>query len=254
MSQNDLGDWYRGIPKITRYWFTAAVVVPLAAKFGVVSGGWLVLDYFQFFHNFQIWRPITAAIYYPITPMTGFHYLITLYFLYSYSIRLETGIFAGRPADYVFLLIFNWITTIILALALNIPIVFELLVLAALYIWCQINRDQIVSFWFGTRFKAAYLPWVLFAFNLIIRGGGIHELLGIFVGHTYFFLKFKYPLDFGGTSLIETPQFLYKYFPNTRSGVSGFGAAPQSRRRDVDGDEGNNGGRHRWGEGRRLGE
>uniref|UniRef100_H2Z1B2 Derlin n=1 Tax=Ciona savignyi TaxID=51511 RepID=H2Z1B2_CIOSA len=168
MSQNDLGDWYRGIPKITRYWFTACVVVPLA---------------------------------------------------------------------------------------LNIPIVFELLVLAALYIWCQINRDQIVSFWFGTRFKAAYLPWVLFAFNLIIRGGGIHELLGIFVGHTYFFLKFKYPLDFGGTSLIETPQFLYKYFPNTRSGVSGFGAAPASRRREEDngGDVGG-GARHRWGEGRRLGD
>jgi hypothetical protein len=27
-----------------------------------------------------------------------------------------------------------------------------------------------VNFWFGTQFKAMYLPWVLFAFNLIISG------------------------------------------------------------------------------------
>jgi len=36
-----------------------------------------------------------------------------------------------------------------------LQIIFELLVLAALYIWCQINRDQVVTFWFGTRFKVS---------------------------------------------------------------------------------------------------
>lgn len=251
MASNDIGDWYRSIPQITRYWFSACVVVPLAAKFGLVSGMTLILDYGFLFHNFHIWRPFTSAVYYPITPMTGFHYLIMLYFLYSYSTRLETGIFEGRPADYVFMLAFMWLTTVGLALALEIRILFDLLILGALYVWCQINRDQIVSFWFGTRFKAAYLPWVLFAFNFIIRGSGMSELLGIFVGHLYFFLKFKYPQDFGGRSLLETPQFLYKYFPNTRGGVSGFGVAPSSRREQRDGGGGDG---HRWGgAGQRLG-
>ena len=45
------------------------------------------------------------------------------------------------------------------------------MVLSVLYVWCQLNKDVIVSFWFGTQFKAMYLPWVLFAFNLIISGG-----------------------------------------------------------------------------------
>ena len=40
---------------------------------------------------FQIWRPFTALLFYPITPSTGFHFLINLYFLYNYSLRLETG-------------------------------------------------------------------------------------------------------------------------------------------------------------------
>ena len=51
-----------------------------------------------------------------------------------------------------------------------------------------------------------YLPWVLCLFNMIIRGNGMTELMGIFVGHLYFFLMFKYPQDFGGRSFLSTPQ------------------------------------------------
>lgn len=92
---------------------------------------------------FQIWRPVTATFVFPV----GFQYLVNLYFLYHYSTRLETGgtaahvverrhankslfsfelfsflswwcvhssgPFDGRPADYVFLLLFNWICIVV---------------------------------------------------------------------------------------------------------------------------------------------
>lgn len=244
---SDIGDWYRGIPDVTKYWFTASVIFPLAGRLGIVSGYHFLLVWEFLFQRFHIWRPFTAAVYYTITPQTGFHYLIMLYFLYSYSIRLETGIFAGRRADYVFMLAFCWLCAVILALALSVFIVWEGIILAAVYVWCQINRDQIVSFWFGIRFKASYLPWVLLAFNFILSGRIIQELIGIFVGHLYFFLKFKYPQDFGGRNLLVTPQILYKYIPNTRQ-TGGFGSAPPTRRQP-DRDEGG----HRWGGGQRLG-
>ena len=35
-------------------------------------------------------------------------------------------------------------------------------------------------------------------------------LLGIVIGHLYFFLTMKYPQEFGGRTLISTPQFLYE--------------------------------------------
>ena len=38
---------------------------------------------------------------------------------------------------------------------------------------------------------------------------GIMELIGIFVGHLYFFLMFKYPQDFGGQRFLSTPSILY---------------------------------------------
>ena len=44
--------------------------------------------------------------------------------------------------------------------------------------------------------------------------------------------------------------FRYKYFPNRRGGVAGFGQAPATRRRP---DDNNGGGRHAWGQGNTLG-
>ena len=35
------------------------------------------------------------------------------------------------------------------------------------------------------------------------------ELVGILIGHLYFFLTFKYPQDYGGISLLQTPQILW---------------------------------------------
>ena len=123
---------------------------------------------------------MTALFYYPLNPKTGFHFLINLYFLYNYSLRLETGIFDGRPADYFFMLLFNWMLSIVVALFLNIPMLMDPMVMSILYVWCQLNKDSIVNFWFGTQFKAMYLPWVLFAFNLIIAGKYIFENFVLF--------------------------------------------------------------------------
>ena len=155
-----------------------------------------------------MWRPVTCLFFYPLSPKTGFHFLINLYFLYNYrclfalssllnpifcSLRLETGVFDGRPADYFFMLLFNWMLAIIVALFMSIPFIMDPMVMSILYVWCQLNKDTIVNFWFGTQFKAMYLPWVLFGFNMIIAGGGVMELVGILIGHMYFFLMFKYP-------------------------------------------------------------
>ncbi|OTF73451.1 hypothetical protein BLA29_004533 [Euroglyphus maynei] len=47
------------------------------------------------------------------------------------------------------------------------------LILSVLYVWCQLNKEMIVTFWFGTRFKAQFLPWVLLGFNMILGGGSV---------------------------------------------------------------------------------
>lgn len=59
----------------------------------------------------------------------------------------------------------------ILALFAEVYFLLDCMVMAVLYVWCQLNRDVTVQFWFGTQFKAMYLPWILLAFNMILRGG-----------------------------------------------------------------------------------
>ncbi|CAH1987543.1 unnamed protein product [Acanthoscelides obtectus] len=250
---SDLGEWFRSVPFFTRYWFAGSVVLPLCGRFGFVNPRNLILDY-EALKAFQIWRPITSLLYYPISPMTGFHYLINLYFLYNYSRRLEEGAYAGKPADYLFMLLFNWSCCIVLGIAADIPLLMDPMVLSVLYVWCQLNKDVIVSFWFGTRFKAVYLPWVLLAFNLVLNGGGVMEFFGILVGHLYFFLMFKYPQEFGGATLLRTPAFLKRWFPDQLGGVHGFGTAPP--RTAAAGSPGAGGifrGGHSWGRGYTLG-
>ncbi|KAF7639659.1 Derlin [Meloidogyne graminicola] len=247
----DFGEWYRSIPIITRYWFTGATVIPLMGRFGLFSPYLMLLDFELFFYKFQLWRPLTALFYYPVTPQTGFHWLLMCYFLYNYSKDTETSVYDGRPADYLFMLIFNWICCTIICFVSEIFFLLEPMVLSVLYVWCQFNKDRTVSFWFGMQFKAIYLPWVLVAFNMVLRGGGINELIGILVGHTYYFLAFQYALDYGGSVIIKTPQFLYNYLPNRVGGFSGFGSVPQSRSSANRG--GAAGGGHNWGRGRELG-
>uniref|UniRef100_A0A3B5RBA1 Derlin n=1 Tax=Xiphophorus maculatus TaxID=8083 RepID=A0A3B5RBA1_XIPMA len=243
---SDIGDWFRSIPLITRYWFAASIAVPFIGKLGLIDFRNLMLVPELVFSRFQLWRPVTATLYFPITPNTGFLYLVNLYFLYHYSTRLETGAFDGRPADYVFMLLFNWICIVLLMIPL---------IMSVLYVWAQFNSETIVSFWFGTRFKAHYLPWVILVFNFVIGGSFVNELTGNLVGHLYFFLMFKYPMDLGGRSFLSTPEFLYRFFPNTRGGVSGFGVPPTRRPvpQEPPAAGGGGGGRHNWGQGFRLG-
>lgn len=114
----------------------------------------------------------------------------------------------------------------------------------------MINQDQIVSFWFGTRFKARYLPWALFGMNFLLGGGGMSELIGILVGHLYYFVMMKYPAE-QNVTLLRTPQIIYNYLPNTQA--TPYVASDRPSRpapRSIPTAAGPTG--YNWGRGRRL--
>lgn len=51
---SDIGDWFRSIPAITRYWFAATVAVPLVGKLGLISPAYLFLWPEAFLYRFQV--------------------------------------------------------------------------------------------------------------------------------------------------------------------------------------------------------
>lgn len=44
--------------------------------------------------------------------------------------------------------------------------------------------------------------------SLLLSRSFVDELTGNLVGHLYFFLMFKYPMDLGGRSFLTTPEIL----------------------------------------------
>lgn len=145
---SDFGDWFKSLPLFTRYWLALSIAFSLIGRFKIIKISTLVLHYEPFIHNFELWRAATSLFFYP----PSFHLLMNLYFLYNYSLRLETIDFAGRPADYCYLLIFNWICCLVAGLLLNFSLLMNCMILSIIYIWCQLNKNAIVQFWFGKYF------------------------------------------------------------------------------------------------------
>lgn len=135
--------------------------------------------------------------------------------------------------------------------AFGVMMLMDPMVMTILYVYCMINQDEIATFWFGTRFKARYLPWALCGMNFLLGGGGMSELMGILVGHLYYFVMMKYPAE-QGITLLQTPQFLYSYFPNTAAGTPYV--APERLNRQVPSNQPRNptSNTYNWGRGHRL--
>lgn len=48
--------------------------------------------------------------------------------------------------------------------------------------------------------------YTVFSLSYVCRV--VNELIGNLIGHLYYFLMFKYPMDLGGRAFLSTPQFL----------------------------------------------
>ena len=54
MADDSIADWFRSIPKITRWWFSLSVVFPLLARFELLDGMWLILLFEPLLYRFQV--------------------------------------------------------------------------------------------------------------------------------------------------------------------------------------------------------
>ncbi|XP_054921662.1 derlin-2 isoform X4 [Dermacentor andersoni] len=64
----------------------------------------------------------------------------------------------------------------------------------------------------GSLIIAPYLPWVLLGFSLILGNSVIVDIVGVIVGHIYYFLEDVFPNQRGGFRLLATPRFIKYLF------------------------------------------
>ena len=76
------------------------------------------------------------------------------------------------------------------------------------YVWARRNPYIRMNFFGLLTFNAPYLPWVLLGFSLLLGNSVSVDLLGMAVGHCYYFMEDIFPNQPGGWKILKTPQFL----------------------------------------------
>jgi Derlin-2/3 len=90
----------------------------------------------------------------------------------------------------------------------SIPFLGSALSSTLVYIWSRRNPDTRLSFLGILVFTAPYLPWVLMGFSLFMHGTiPKDEILGVIVGHVYYFFADVWPGLHDGQRPFDPPDW-----------------------------------------------
>ncbi|CAF0800473.1 unnamed protein product [Brachionus calyciflorus] len=193
------------IPPVTRAYVTSCVLTTLAVQLDIVTPYQLYFNPELIFKNFQLWRLITNFCYFgPI----GFNFLFNMLFTYRYCRFLEEGSFRGKTADFFFMFIFGGLLLTIIGFFVSTIFLGNALTIMFVYVWGRRNPLIRMNFFGLMNFQAPYLPWVLCGFSLLLGGSTTVDLMGIAVGHIYYYLEDVFPKQPGGFRTLKTPKFI----------------------------------------------
>jgi Derlin-2/3 len=81
---------------------------------------------------------------------------------------------------------------------------------AMTYYWGRKSKNTFVNFMGLFTLRAPYLPWFYLIFSYLLESDFKHDLLGMIVGHIYFYFKDCFPRikKTNGIQIFETPEIL----------------------------------------------
>mmetsp|Transcript_19954 Transcript_19954/g.29871 ORF Transcript_19954/g.29871 Transcript_19954/m.29871 type:complete len:233 (+) Transcript_19954:96-794(+) len=203
--------WLRDIPPITRTYMIGAFLTTAACALDLVSPFSLYFNANLIFRKFQLWRLFTNFFFFGGTFSLDF--LFHMFFLVRYSKQLEENAFRGKTADFFYFILYGATAMTILAPILKLYFLGSSLTFMMVYVWGRRNPYSRMNFLGLFPFTAPYLPWVLFSFSVVLGNSGTVDLLGIFVGHLYYFLEDVYPRMIGSRyRLLKTPAIIEALF------------------------------------------
>ncbi|GAB5585201.1 hypothetical protein Unana1_00101 [Umbelopsis nana] len=253
-ARNEIYEWYLSMPPVTRVLFTLGTLIPIAPVLGAASYDKMALVWPLVYRKAQLWRLVTCFFLQAIDMSWPFF----LYFLYRTSSQLEREVFLGRTADYVYFVMITGAIQLVTMYFFGYPSLCSGLMLALSYLWSQKYRGTMISFMFGLRFEAQFLPAVQIFFEWIsLRGSPpVVACVGCASAWIYDYFVTEYPRA-AGVRLLDTPNWLKRMFPSGQNNMASFGNTGGSRNvRIQPGSERPSNsvtGGHNWGRGNRLG-
>eukprot|EP00978_Attheya_sp_CCMP212_P007411 scaffold17185_cov56-Attheya_sp.AAC.1 len=187
----DMMSWYMEIPVISRLYFTGAFLTTAACAVDMISPYNLYFNWDLIFSQGQVWRLVTTYLFFG---MFSVDFMFHMYFLVRYCRLLEEGDFRGRTANFLLFLIFGITMMTLVAPFVSVNFLGSSLTFMMVYVWGRRNTDVRMSFLGVFTFNAPYLPWVMLTFSVLLGNPVTMDVIGIMVGHTYYFLEYVYPV------------------------------------------------------------
>lgn len=233
MAYQGLAQEYMQIPAVTRAYTTACLLTTAAVQLELITPFQLYFNPDLIFRKLQIWRLVTNFLFFG--PL-GFSFLFNMIFLYRYCRMLEEGSFRGRTADFVFMFLFGGLLMTLFGLFASLFFLGQAFTIMLVYVWSRRNPYIRMNFFGLLNFQAPFLPWVLMGFSLLLGNSILIDLLGIAVGHIYYFLEDVFPNQPGGKRLLVTPRLLKLIFevPEEDPNYNPLPEDPTERQPDAD--------------------
>ncbi|KAI9757757.1 MAG: hypothetical protein M1815_000094 [Lichina confinis] len=208
-----LETWFYDLPVCTRWWTTATVAASILVQCHIVTPFQLFYSFRAVFIKGQYWRLLTTFLYFgPLSLDLLFH----VFFLQRYSRLLEESSSSrGRqsPAYFAWLLLYATVSLILLSPLVSMPFLGSPLSSSLVYIWSRRDPDTRLSFLGLLVFTAPYLPWVLMGFSLLLHGSiPKDEIMGVIVGHVWYFFSDVYPSLHNGIRPLDPPGWWIRLF------------------------------------------
>ncbi|KMZ74387.1 Derlin-1 [Zostera marina] len=202
------GEFYKSLPPISKAFGTLCFVTTVLVQFSLLSPVDIALLHNEAFFKFQVWRFITNFFFLGVF---SFSFAIQLLFVARYGVQLEKDSFNGRTADFLWMMIFGALSLLVLSTVPLLRIFFlgSSMVFMLIYIWSREYHNTKISIYGIFQMKAFYFPWAMLALNVIFGNSIIPDLLGLLVGHLYYFLAILHPLS-GGKNILATPLWVHK--------------------------------------------
>ena len=193
-------DWYRGLPKVTRGYMTAAMGTTVLVQLELLAPTLLFLDFEAVGTQLEVWRLMTNFVFFG---GFGMPFCFSMLFLVRYGRELEAKRFEGRASDFLWCLMGIGLIQIAVAFVMgSMPFLSSAMLSSIVYLWSREYSEQVISIFGLFNVQAFYFPWVLCAIRVLMGGSPVPDLMGIFAGHVYYFVE-----DVQGVRLVA-PQFL----------------------------------------------
>ncbi|GHJ90234.1 hypothetical protein NliqN6_6636 [Naganishia liquefaciens] len=182
----DIQSLIREVPPVTRFMLVSTAVVTFPVLLKIVSPAQVYLSWPHMRYKYEIWRPWSAFFF----GGSGFPLIYDFFLIYRNGTSLEKETYFGATADYAWANIMIAVFIMIINIPFEFPFLFRSLLHAQNYLWCRANPTMKISLFGLLTIPVPYYPASLIVLDLVLGGPGkgIAGAIGMFAGHTWWFL------------------------------------------------------------------